>query len=259
MKARTLIFISLAVLFGTTDTSAQFFKDKLKKAAQEIGQKVKDEANQKTKEKNQSTQQSATMSSKKRSSKQQAEAKTISACWPKNHTALFAPIGDPINPKYGTRNVKAVRPPKDETKQPDWNDSRPFVYELDNQSLVQEYELLNECMDTRYIEPTSPASFRFHAVLDELAERTKVLNKIVSAYDEAEFEAEDGNDGFADLHRKRLASLLKGRPYHTLVRSSIAPFFTFKGNLIDKATVDYFKAHGGYENAHKANFTVYTP
>ena len=259
MKARTVIVLGLAALFWTPDASAQFLKNALKKAATKVGQQVKQEVTQKVGGKTETTQPATKKATKKGSTARQTASNATSACWPANHTALFAPIGPAIDPKCGTKTVKATKPPKEDAKQPDWNDARVYADELDNQSLVEEYVLLNECMESKYIRPTSPAAVRLNSVLDELAARMEILNKIVEAYNEAEDHAKDGEDGFADLQRKRMAGFLQKRAYHTLVRSSIAPFFTFQSTLFNKATIDYFKAHGGYENAHKANFTVYNP
>ena len=259
MKARTIIIIVLAVFMGTPDASAQFLKNTLKKAAAKVGQQVKQEITQQTKGKATTTQPSTTKAARKGSTTRQTASSATSATWPANHTALFAPIGPAVDAKYGTKTVKAVKPPKEETKQPDWNDARTHVYELDNQSLIEEYALLNGCMESKYIRPTSPAAARLNSVLDEMAARADVLNKVVEACTEAEDYAKDGEDGFADLQRKQMAGFLQGRAYHTLVRSSIAPFFTFQNTLIKKATIDYFKTHGGYENAHKAKLTVYNP
>lgn len=259
MRARTIIVLGLAAFFWTPDASAQFLKNALKKAATKVGQQVKQEVTQKVGGKTEAAQPATKKTAKKGSTTKKTASNAVSATWPTNHTALFAPIGPAVNPAYGTKTVKATKPPKEDAKQPDWNDARTYVYELDNQSLIEEYILLNECLMSKYIRATSPATFRLHSVMDEMVARADILNKIVEAYNEAEDHAEDGEDGFADLERKRLAGLLTLPAYHRVVRSSLTPFFTFQGSTIKKETEDYFKAHGGYENAHKAKFTVYNP
>ena len=259
MKARTVIILVLTVFLGTPDASAQFLKNALKKAATKVSQQVKQEITQQATGKTPTTQPSTTKAAKKGGTAKRTASNATSATWPANHTALFALIGPAVNPTYGTKTVKATKPPKEDVKQPDWNEARTYVYELDNQSLIEEYALLNECMESKYIRPTSPAAARLNSVLDEMAARADILNKVVEACNEAEDYANDGEDGFADLERKRMAGFLQERTYHTVVRSSIAPFFTFPNTLLKKATIDYFKTHGGYENAHKAKFTVYNP
>ena len=47
--------------------------------------------------------------------------------------------------------------------------------------------------------------------------------------------------------------------YKVVTRSSLAPLFSLDDYFISDATVKYFKEHGGYENAHKASFTVWNP
>lgn len=267
MKLRTIILLSLAAFMSTPQVSAQSLKDRFKKAASNIGKQVKKNVTKEvTKEVNKEVNKAtskvtsavkpSTKSSTKSSGKKAAGNNSPSAAWPSDHTALFAPIGDAVDAKYGVKRVKAVKPPKDEAKQPDWNDARPSAYEMDNQSLVEEYELLNDCINSGYIDKSSPASFRFNSVLDELAARTDALNKMAEKCVEAE---EEDDEGFADVHRQLMAGTLKTRAYHVVVRSSIAPLFTFESTLLEKVTRDYFKAHGGYENAHKAKFTVYNP
>lgn len=260
MKARAILIFGLAALIGMPNTSAQSFKERLKKATEKVGQQVKQEVSKKAPEKkSDNTSSSEKKGVQKRNDNQQSKDKTPTANLPQTHTALFAPLGEPVNAKYGIKSVTPVRPPKEDAKQPDWNDARTHVYELDNKSLTDEYLMLNDCIKSGYIGSTSPASFRFHNVKDELIARTETLNRMVNIYNEAKDNAEDGEDGFADLERKRLAAYLKGRLYKTLIRSSIAPFFTLEGNWISNETKTYFKTHGGYENAHKANWTVWNP
>lgn len=43
MKARAFLILSLAVLMGTPNTSAQSFKEKFKKVTEKVGQQVKQE------------------------------------------------------------------------------------------------------------------------------------------------------------------------------------------------------------------------
>lgn len=117
-------------------------------------------------------------------------------------------------------------------------------------------------METKYINPTGPASFRYHSVLDELVERTSRLNRMVEYYNEANDAANDEDevafaDEFIDL---LIGQVLKQDSYKRMVRSSLAPFATLNKlsgkNFMESETMDYFKKHGGIENAHKANFTV---
>lgn len=257
MKTRTAILVSIAVLLGAPYASAQSFLGKLKKTVknavkQEVNDKVTDKT---TKVVKTTTGKSTSATSSKADTKTRSTGSTSSSL-PADHTALFAPIGQAVDSKYGTKTVKAERPPKDETKQPDWNDARISVYELDNKSLVEEYLLLDECLNNKYFRATSPASARYSAVLDELSQRTKALEKMVDYYNEASDYEADGDTGFAKENYKLLAGILKGRPYKTLIRSSVAPFFTSERELIKKDVATYFNAHGGYENAHKAKFTV---
>lgn len=178
-----------------------------------------------------------------------------------DHTALFAPVGDTINAKYGTKSVVPVKPPKEEAKQPDWNDARVYIYELDNKSLVDEYLMLDDCIESGYISNSSPASFRYNSLLDELVARTNVLNTMVEHYNEAKDNYNSDDKSFADLELNFITrNVLDARAYKTLIRSSLAPLFSLntrtKKTFIEDSTKEYFNAHGGYENAHKVKWTV---
>lgn len=252
MKLRTIILFSLVGFIGGVQTaSAQSFKDRFKSAVNKVKQEVKQEVS-KTK--------SVGTSSLK--GKLPVMTNSSSSLFGANHTALFAPVGTPINAKYGIKKVTPVKPPKEDVKQPDWNDARTYVYELDNQSLVDEYLMLEKCMETKYINPTGPASFRYHSVLDELVDRTSKLNQMVEYYHEANDAANDEDEvafanEFIDL---LIGKVLKQDSYKRMLRSSLAPFATLNKlsgkNFMESETMDYFKKHGGIENAHKANFTV---
>ena len=252
MKLRTIILFSLVGFIGGVQTaSAQSFKDRFKSAVNKVKQEVKQEVS-KTK--------SVGTSSLK--GKLPVMTNSSSSLFGANHTALFAPVGTPINAKYGIKKVTPVKPPKEDVKQPDWNDARTYVYELDNQSLVDEYLMLEKCMETKYINPTGPASFRYHSVLDELVDRTSKLNQMVEYYHEANDAANDEDEvafanEFIDL---LIGKVLKQDSYKRMLRSSLAPFATINKlsgkNFMESETMDYFKKHGGIENAHKANFTV---
>ena len=180
-----------------------------------------------------------------------------------NHTALFAPVGTPLDAKWGVKAASVSKPPKHDADQPDWNDTRPTAYELDNKSLVDEYIVLRDCMDSNYISHNGPAAIRYFSVLEELSARTKMLDRMVQCYD-------DTNDCLSDDDPDERAfgpgwvdtfiGILKTREYKIVLRSSLATFATLnevtKQNWLKKRTLEYFQQYGGFENAHKAKWTV---
>lgn len=264
MKLHAFVLISLVgFIAAAPNASAQSFKDRLKGAVKRVKQEVKQDVKQevvKQVTKNNPKIKSVTTSTSK-GNLPAVINNTSSSPFGANHTALFAPVGKPVDAKWGTKTVTPVKPPKEDVKQPDWNDSRTYVYELDNKSLVDEFLMLDKCMETKYINPTGPASFRYHNVLDELVERTKVLNTIVEYYNEAnDLANDDENSAFADEYVKHILGLLRRDSYKRMIRSSLASFSTLNKvsgkNFINDETLTYFKAHGGFENAHKAKFTV---
>ena len=180
---------------------------------------------------------------------------------PETHTALFAPLGYPVEATYGIKSVKPVMPPREASDQVNWSEKQPNVYELDNQSLVAEFLMLDDCFADGYIKTLTPAHWRYDEIVKgELWARVGALNKMVEQYNEAkeEYGADTYQWVINGIHNK-IASVLDSREYKTLIRSSLTPLFTLKDKWISDETKAYFNAHGGYENAHKANWTVWDP
>ena len=188
------------------------------------------------------------------------EAPTIRL--PKQHTALFEPLGYPIEDHYGTLSVKQpVFPPKKAADQVDWVGKQPSVLDMDNQSLVDEYLMLDKAESKGVDMSLSPAWHRYHALKDIIYDRCDVLNNFVKWYNEALGEYAMGNDTYnwvINGDHRRMVDLIGGDCYKTLIRSSLVPLFSLDGFISDD-TRAYFAAHGGYENAHKVKWTHWDP
>ena len=225
-----------------------------------------------TSEKKSATRQAAGKSARDRQLEQQYEAMlgpdvgkeeetpvTPGVKLPKEHTALFAPLGYPADASWGVKAVKPVIPPTAATKQVDWVDKQPNIFQLDNQSAVDEFLLLDQCKEDGYIEALTPADHRYYDIKGEVFARAEELNAMVRYYNELldEYDSEDPQWVIENIETK-LADLLGGDLYKRTIRSSIAPFFALKG-AIDEDTKAYFAAHGGYENAVNKNLTVWDP
>ena len=268
MNARTLLILSLVVLSGAPCASAQSFKERLKNAAKKIEQKVKQEvAPKKLPEKSGNTSSLDSELQKRHDAmvgpdnNKNAEDEAPTVRLPETHTALFAPLGYPVEATYGIKSVKPVMPPREASDQVNWSEKQPNVYELDNQSLVAEFLMLDDCFADGYIKTLTPAHWRYDEIVKgELWARVGALNKMVEQYNEAkeEYGADTYQWVINGIHNK-IASVLDSREYKTLIRSSLTPLFTLKDKWISDETKAYFNAHGGYENAHKANWTVWDP
>lgn len=259
MKKHSILILSVALLIGAPNASAQsFLKDKLKKVTNKISKQVEKKIPKKVKDAAKNVEDVTNDIKGVANDVQNATSAVTGKAINVNHTALFAPMGDPVDASYGTVSMKLQKPPYDETKQPDWNDSHEFgsAYELDNESLIENYKMMLECLDSKYISPTSPAVHTYYNLLDELSARIEALDRMVEHYNEAKYEYENGELEWAKLESEKVASYLKRGAYHRLVRSSIEPFFT-NGLWIKTETKEYFEAHGGYKDAHKAKFTVW--
>lgn len=282
MRAHAILILGLAALMVAPDASAQSFKEKLKKATEEVGQQIKQEvkqqikqeASKKTPEKTPaqskpSVKKSAAISGRQDNG-QPAAGQATTVKLPEIHNALFEPLGAPADPKQGVKSSSVTRPPKEDAKQPDWNDARPYVGELDNKSLVEEFVLLNECLNSGYIDSNSPVAIRyFQQVQREFSDRIEVLDRMVEYYDQTktDYVSDYGLDAAAvnDNNHRMLAGILKQAVYKRTVRSSLAPFFELKikdgdswFTCFNDATRKYFAEHGGYEDAHK-KMTIWDP
>lgn len=273
MKKHAIAIICLAATCAAPNMSAQsIFKDVKNVVKNKLEKKVKKAVTEKVASKVTGT---STQSGNKRLEKQvdamvgkrsnknmEDQAPTVRL--PKTHTALFAPLGYPIEAKYGIKKAKPVAPPKDAKAQSAWNEKLPNVQELDNQSLVDEYLLLDDYVDRGIVTPvgTDPASWRYHTlVCGELGERCGALDKLVEKYNEAmdEYADDDTYNWIINGIHRDLAAILEGRAYKTLIRSSLKPLFTVKNYCVNDRTKAYFADYGGYENAHKATMTVWNP
>ena len=134
---RTLLILSLVVLSGAPCASAQSFKERLKNAAKKIEQKVKQEvAPKKLPEKSGNTSSLDSELQKRHDAmvgpdnNKNAEDEAPTVRLPETHTALFAPLGYPVEATYGIKSVKPVMPPREASDQVNWSEKQPNVYEL---------------------------------------------------------------------------------------------------------------------------------
>lgn len=275
MKTRNILILCTAFLVSMPSTDAQSFKDGLKSLGDKIGKEIvkttQSVKNQTTGSKPTTQKPAASKTSDRDKALQKQhdammgnapemedEAPTVKL--PNEHTALFAPLGYPVEAVYGTLTVKPSMPPQSPDAQVNWSEKQPNIFNLNNKSLVDEYLLLDDCFKNGYFKTLTPAHWRYEEIVkSELYARANALNKLVELMAEArsEYGGESPQWVINGLHDK-IASILEGREYKTLIKSSISPFFTVKG-LINDETKEYFQKHGGYENATKVTMTKWDP
>ena len=271
MKTRNILILCTAFLVSMPSTDAQSFKDGLKSLGDKIGKQIVKTTSSKPTTSKPTTQKPAASKTSDRDKALQKqydammgnapemedEAPTVKL--PNEHTALFAPLGYPVEAAYGTLTVKPSMPPQSPDAQVNWSEKQPYIFKLNNKSLVDEYLLLDDCFKNGYFKAFTPAHARYENVGDELYARANALNKLVEFMAEArsEYGGESPQWVINGLHDK-IASILEGEEYKTLIKSSISPFFTVKG-LINDVTKEYFQKHGGYENATKVTMTKWDP
>ena len=272
MNTRTILLLSLAVLATGPALSAQSLRENLKKAAEKVGKQIEQEVTKNLPVKKGTTTKRASGTSSRDAELEKqyeamlgpgvgnAEDEPPTAKLPKQHTALFAPLGYPIEASYGLKKAKPQLPPKQAEKQVDWTEKLPYIYELDNQSLVDEFLLLDQCVEDGYIHNLTPAMARYDNVKGEVFARADALNGMVEQYNEAmdEYNSETYQWVINGIHRK-LADILDSREYKTVVRTSLTPLFLLKGNFVNEKTKKYFELYGGYENAINVKMTVWDP
>ena len=264
MKTRNILILCTALLVSMPSADAQSLKEGLKSIGDKIGKQIvktaqsvkKQTTGSKTSDRDKALQKQydAMMGNV---SEMEDEAPTVKL--PNEHTALFAPLGYPVEAAYGTLTVKPSMPPQSPDAQVNWSGKQPNIFNLNNKSLADEYLLLEDCFKNGYFKTLTPAHARLENVEGELYARANELNKLVELM--AEVRSEYGSDSpqwvINGLHEK-IASILEGDKYKTLIKSSISPFFTIKG-LINDETKEYFQKHGGYENATKVTMTKWDP
>lgn len=279
MKTRNILILCTAFLVSMPSADAQSFKDGLKSLGDKIGkqivkttQSVKNQtSSSKSTTSKPTTQKPAASKTSDRDKDLQKqydammgnvpemedEAPTVKL--PDEHTALFAPLGYPVEAAYGTLTAKPSMPPQSPDAQVNWSEKQPNIFNLNNKSLVDEFLLLDDCFKNGYFKTLTPAHARYENVEGELYARANELNKLVELMAEArsEYGSESPQWVINGLHDK-IASILEGDKYKTLIKSSISPFFTIKG-LINDETKEYFQKHGGYENATKVTMTKWDP
>lgn len=280
MNSKTFLAISilsarLFVYFPSAEAQnlGGLLKNVAQKAAQQAVQKTIEKA---TENKEDNKQQSSSKQSKRDkqleqqmdamihpgASKEVMEDEAPTIRLPKQHTALFEPLGYPIEDHFGVLSVKQpVFPPKEAADQVDWVDKQPYVLDMDNQSLVDEFWMLDKAESKGVNINLSPAWHRYHTLKDVIIERCDVLNDFVKWYNEAQGEYTMGDDTYnwvINGDHRRMVDLIGGDTYKALIRSSLVPLFT-QTSWIDDDTREYFAAHGGYENAHKMKWTHWDP
>ena len=275
MKTRSVLILCTALLLSMPPCSdAQSLKDGLKNIGDKIGKQIQSTKNQITKKTTTTKPTTNKPSANKTSDRDKALQKQYDAMMgnppemedekptiklPDEHTALFAPLGYPVEAAYGTLTVKPGMPPQSPDAQVNWTDKLPNISNLNNKSLVDEYLLLKDCFDNGYFKTLTPAHARLENVEGELYARANDLNYLVElmAKVRSEYGSESPQWVINGMHDK-IASILEGEKYKTLIKSSISPFFTVKGLINDK-TKEYFQKHGGYENATKVTMTKWDP
>lgn len=150
MKTRNILIICTAFLVSMPCADAQSFKDGLKSIGDKIGKQIvkttQSVKNQTTGSKpttsKPTTQKSAASKTSDRDKALQKqydammgnvpemedEAPTVKL--PDEHTALFAPLGYPVEAAYGTLTVKPSMPPQSPDAQVNWSGKQPNIFNL---------------------------------------------------------------------------------------------------------------------------------
>ena len=270
---RIIAMGGVMLLSGVCDVQAQGFFGKLKN----VGEKIVNQA----KTKNSGTKSSGQSARSKRLEKQvdamvgarnnrnvEDEAPTVRL--PEQHTALLDPLGYDVDASHGRLSQKQPQvPPAKAADQVNWVTRQPSCLELDNASLVAEYEALKKAEASGKIDfRQSPAKSYFNNIWSEVLDRINALIKLVEVIEEAksEYKLKLGDETYNwvihSIHNE-LVKVLDGGGYKRAVRSSLEPLFTEPGCFGEKWRFDntkkYFEEHGGLKTAHSVKWTHWDP
>lgn len=159
MKTRNILIICTAFLMSMPCADAQSFKDGLKSIGDKIGKQIvkttQSVKNQTTGSKPTTQKPAASKTSDRDKALQkqydammgnvpEMEDEKPTVKLPDEHTALFAPLGYPVEAAYGTLTVKPSMPPQSPDAQVNWSGKQPNIFYLNNKSLVDEFLLLDD-------------------------------------------------------------------------------------------------------------------
>ena len=135
MKTRNILILCTALLVSMPSADAQSLKEGLKSIGDKIGKQIvktaqsvkKQTTGSKTSDRDKALQKQydAMMGNV---SEMEDEAPTVKL--PNEHTALFAPLGYPVEAAYGTLTVKPSMPPQSPDAQVNWSGKQPVTFIL---------------------------------------------------------------------------------------------------------------------------------
>lgn len=148
---------------------------------------------------------------------------------PEQHTALLDPLGYDVDASHGRLSQKQPQvPPAKAADQVKWVSRQPSCLELDNASLVAEYEALKKAEASGKIDLdiTSPAGFYYHhnilgEVLDRIDALIKLAENIKGAKDEYKLKLGDESYNWTiNANHNGIVRVLDSGGYKRAVRSS---------------------------------------
>lgn len=270
MNTRIITILCLSFLIGAQGTYSQSFKGLLKKAVKQVGNRVGVNSNTQKQTQTNRNQQLQKQYDTMMAGAPEIKDEDPTVRLPDQHTALFAPLGYPIEAHYGVKKTKPSQPPREAAKQVNWSEKQTYAEDYDNQSLVDDYLFLTDLWINGYIENLTPAFARYELVEGEFLARGEVLNNLVKCYKEIrdQYSMDDNYQWVINHAHEELARLLESDVYKRTIRSSLAPLFKAewtsidgekKVPLINDDTRKYFADHGGYENALNVEWTKWDP
>lgn len=181
---------------------------------------------------------------------------------PKEHTALFAPLGYEADPSLGTKTFKPVNPPVQAADQVAWSGKMPAPQSLTNQSLVDMYNMLSTASD--YADMSlSPARHYLSNVTSVLFGRIDALDELYENIQEAreKYSMTDCYEWSINISHSYLVRVISSDEYKAMIRSSLEPLFTLPQTMFNNypELKEYFAKHGGLRDAHKLQLTKWDP
>lgn len=181
---------------------------------------------------------------------------------PKEHTALFAPLGYEADPSLGTKTFKPINPPVQAADQVAWSGKMPAPQNLTNQSLVDMYNMLSTASD--YADMSlSPARHYLSNVTSVIFGRIGALDELYENVQEAreKYSMTDCYEWSINISHSYLVRVISSDEYKAMIRSSLEPLFTLPQTMFNNypELKEYFAKHGGLRDAHKLQLTKWDP
>ncbi len=254
MIKRIVAVLLVSLFVGQVSVDAQNFLKELGKEVQKAAKKTINDAVNKNQSKSQNASSEKARQSDEyirsvESTQTKPDDRKINIP-PAEHAVFFEPLGYPNTD--GSLEWVCPAPPAASRDWGKWAEGLKPVTSLSSESLVKEMQLLEPRFDRRR-DIINAIIGRYDAAEAELFARAGAINDFVEVIDDVYDPTR--NEAQMAGPVQRLSHVLNQEAYKRMLNSSIVPLKQY----VNDRTVKYLEQYGGFENAHKALRTKWTP